>query len=159
PHRVLALRTHGPQHDLDVLVGVAKRPLQHRYVSSVGDCLVLLGLDRYGAQPRLPRLALAELALDVRIVQDLVPFAIERQHLAGTKSPLLDDAVIIQLDSADFGACDDESLRGDLVAAWPQAVAIERRPDVATVGEGERSWTVPRLDHRRVIAIERLRGG
>ncbi len=43
---------------------------------------------------------------------------------------------------------------GDDVARRPQAVAVERRADLAAVGEGDRRRPVPRLHQRRVIFVE-----
>ena len=43
---------------------------------------------------------------------------------------------------------------GDDVARRAQAVAIERRADLAAVGEGDRRRPVPRLHQRRVVFVE-----
>ena len=43
---------------------------------------------------------------------------------------------------------------GDDVARRAQAVAVERRADLAAVGEGDRRRPVPRLHQRRVVFVE-----
>ena len=43
---------------------------------------------------------------------------------------------------------------GDDVARRPEAVAVQRRADLAAVGEGDRRRPVPRLHQRRVVFVE-----
>ena len=50
---------------------------------------------------------------------------------------------------------DDEVVVGDDVARRPQAVAVERRADLAAVGERHRRRAVPGLHQRRVVLVER----
>ena len=90
------------------------------------------------------------------VVQDPVLLEVERKHLAGPQAALFDDTVVVQLDRSDLRAGHHQTFGGHLVAARSQPVTVERGADVATVGECQRGRTVPRLDDRRVIAIERL---
>ena len=55
---------------------------------------------------------------------------------------------------AHFGGEHDEVVVGDEIARGPQAVAVERRADLAAVGEGDRGRAVPRLHQRGVIFVE-----
>ena len=48
----------------------------------------------------------------------------------------------------------DAVVLGDEIARGPQAVAVERRADLAAVGEGDRGRAVPRLHQRGVIFVE-----
>ena len=104
--------------------------------------------QRVAHDPRAPRSFGRQLALELVIVQDLVAFEVQRQHLPWSEATLLDDAVVVELDRPDLRACDHQAFGGDLVAAWPQAVP--------TVRKGEAGWPVPGLDDRGVVAIEVL---
>src|SRR5216683_3140747 len=99
-----------------------------------------------GDDPRLPRPLRGERAFEIAIMQDLVPLEIEGKHLPRPEPGLFDDAIVVQLNRADLGAGDDQTLGGDLVATRPQAIAIERGADEATIGERQRGGTVPWLD-------------
>ena len=55
---------------------------------------------------------------------------------------------------AHFGGEHDEVVVGDEIARRAQAVAVERRADLAPVGEGHRGRAVPRLHQRGVIFVE-----
>ena len=55
---------------------------------------------------------------------------------------------------AHFGRHHDAVVAGDEIARRPQAVAVERRADLAAVGEGDRRRAVPRLHQRGVIFVE-----
>ena len=79
---------------------------------------------------------------------------IDEQHLAGLQAPLGDDAVLGNGQHAHFGGEHEEAVVGDEVARRPQAVAVERRADLAPVGEGHRRRAVPRLHQRGVILVE-----
>jgi len=106
--------------------------------------------------PRPPRSLGRELALQLVIVQDLVPFKIEREHLSWPEATLFDNPVVVELDRPDLRASDDQALGGDVVAARPQAVAVECGANVATVRKSEAGGPVPGLDDRGVVAVEVL---
>ena len=55
---------------------------------------------------------------------------------------------------ADLGGEDHEVVVGDNIARRPQAVAIQRRADLAAVGERHRRRAVPGLHHRRMVFVE-----
>src|SRR6266851_2025411 len=109
--------------------------------------------------PRLPGSGGCQATFEIAIVEDLMALQIEGKHLPRAKPALFDNAIVVQLDRADFGPGDDQSFGGDLVATWTQAISIERGADEATVGERQPGWTVPWLDDRRVVTIERLHVG
>jgi hypothetical protein len=57
---------------------------------------------------------------------------------------------------AGFGRHDDEVVVGDDVARRAQAVAVQRRADLAAIGEGNGGRAVPRLHQRGVVLVEGL---
>ena len=79
---------------------------------------------------------------------------IDEQHLAGLQAPLGDDLLFRRRQHAHFGGEHDQAVVGDEIARRPQAVAVERRADLAAVGEGHRRRAVPRLHQRGVILVE-----
>src|SRR5258708_28894773 len=125
-------------------------------VSSKGVLFADICQVMAGSSPLTPRSGIGEGLLDVLVVQDQVAFEIQRKDLTWSEAALLDDAVVVQLNRADFGAGDDEAFGSNLVAARPQAIAIQRGADEATIGERQPRWAVPRLDHRRAEPIQGL---
>src|SRR5712691_976517 len=99
--------------------------------------------------PRLPWSFSREIGFDLTVVENLVAFEIEGKHLARSESAFFDDPIIVQFDRADFGARDDQTFGGDLVATRTQAVAIERGADKATIRKRQRRGAVPRLNDGR----------
>ena len=89
-------------------------------------------------------------------MQDQVSFEVEGEHLAWSEPTLFDDAVVVELDRPDFRAGDHQALGGDLVAARPQAIAVECGANVATIRKGETGRPIPGLDDRGVVAVEVL---
>ena len=79
---------------------------------------------------------------------------IDEQHLARLQAPFGDDLLLRNRQHAHFGRHHDEIVVGDEIARRPQAVAVERRADLAPVGEGDGGRAVPRLHHRGVIFVE-----
>jgi hypothetical protein len=87
------------------------------------------------------------------------PFHVDQQHPARLQPPLLDDAFLRDRQDAGFRRQDDAVVVGDDVARRTQAVAVERRADLAAVGEGHRGRPVPRLHQGGVVLVERLAVG
>ena len=79
---------------------------------------------------------------------------IDEQHLARLQAPLGDDGLFGHRQHAHFRGEHDEVVVGDEIARGPQAVAVERRADLAPVGERHRRRAVPRLHQRGVIFVE-----
>ena len=85
---------------------------------------------------------------------DAVLFEIDQQHLARLQAPLGDDRLLRHRQHAHFRRQHDEVVVGDEISGGPEAVAVERRADLAPVGEGDRRRAVPRLHQRGVIFVE-----
>jgi hypothetical protein len=67
---------------------------------------------------------------------------------------LRDDLLFRNRQHAHFRRHDDHVVVGDEVAGRAQAVAVERRADLAAVGEGHGGRAVPRLHQRGVVFVE-----
>ena len=93
-------------------------------------------------------------ALQFIVVDDASLLQIDQQHLARLQPPLLDDFVFGNVEHAHFRRHHDVIVIGNDIARRPQAVAIECRADLATVGKRHRGRPVPRLHQRRVILVE-----
>ena len=98
--------------------------------------------------------ASASVALDLVVGDDAALLEVDQQHLARLQAPLLDDRLLRDRQHAHLGGEHDEPVVGDEVARRAQAVAVERRADLAAVGEGDRGRAVPRLHQRGVILVE-----
>ena len=79
---------------------------------------------------------------------------IDQQHAAGLEAPFGDDLLFGNRQHAHFRGHDHEAVVGDEIARRTQAVAVERRADLAAVGEGDGGGAVPRLHQRGVIFVE-----
>ena len=93
--------------------------------------------------------------LEFEIVDDAPLIEVDQEHLARLQAPLLDDLLIGNRQHAGFRGHDHVVVVGHQVTRRTQAVAIERGPDLAPVGEGHRRRAVPGLHHRRVVFVER----
>ena len=100
-------------------------------------------------------MALGERRLELFVRNEPALLEVDQQHLARLQPPLGDDVLLRDRQYAHLGCHDDAVVAGDEIARGPQAVAVERRADLAAVGEGDRRRAVPRLHHRGVVFVER----
>ncbi|EXI75851.1 MAG: hypothetical protein AW07_00779 [Candidatus Accumulibacter sp. SK-11] len=112
-------------------------------------------LDVDPAEPVLVRSGTSEGVLQLGIIDDPSLLEIDEEHLARLQAPFLDDPLLGNRQHARFRRHHHEVVVGDQVAGRTQAVAVERGADLATIGESDRRRSVPRLDHRRVVLVER----
>ena len=80
---------------------------------------------------------------------------VDDQHLAGAQAVVDDDLRRVEIEHAGLGREHEQPVARDLVAARPQAVAVERRAGLAPVAERDRRRAVPRLEHAGVELVER----
>ena len=105
-------------------------------------------------QPRTIGMGACQLVLHLGVGDDAALFEIDEQHLAGLQAPFGDDLFFRDRQHAHLGGHHHETVVGDDVAGRPEPVAVERRADLASVGEGHGGRAVPRLHQRRVIFVE-----
>ena len=155
----LAGRGHRREQHRQVLLRIAEGLLaiEQRDVGARGarlDGLEVLQDDLGVLQPGAIGIGARQRLLDLAVGDDAVLDQIDQQHLARLQAPLGDDLFLGHRQHAHFGRHDDEIVVGDEIARGPQAVAVQRRADLAPVGEGDRRRAVPRLHHRSVIFVE-----
>ncbi len=157
--RLLALRRHHGEHHPQVFLRVAERLLavEHGHLRrgrrrGLGQ---LLERNARAVDPLSIGLRRRERALQLVVVDDPALLQVDQQHLARLQPPLPDDLSLRDVEHADFGCHDHVVVVGDDVARRTKAVAVERRADLATVGERHRSRAVPRLHQRGVVFVER----
>ena len=156
----LAGRGHRRHQDGDVFLGIAEGllPIEQRQVGAhaLGRGIrQFLQHDLGAVEPGAVGMALGQLRLDLVVGNEAALFEVDQQHLAGLQPPLGDDGLFGNLQHAHFGRHDDAIVRRDEIARRAQPVAVERRADLAAVGEGDRGRAVPRLHDRGVIFVER----
>ncbi|MEY9791221.1 hypothetical protein ABIE77_005780 [Sinorhizobium fredii] len=159
--RFLTGRRHRRHQQLGVFLAVAKGLLavDQRHVAAQRAGLDRLQVfeDQLGVvEPPAVGMLAGKRRLHLLVGDDAALFHVDQQHLARLQAPLLDDLVLIDRQHAGFRRHDDAVVVGDDVAGRTQAVAVERGADLATVGEGDRRRSVPRLHERRVIFVECL---
>jgi hypothetical protein len=97
-----------------------------------------------------------DLGLDRVVGDDFALFHVDQQHAARLKPPLLDDLLFRYRQHAGFRRHDDEIIVGDDIAGRTQTVAVERRADLAAIGEGNRCRAIPWFHQGSMIFVERL---
>ena len=162
--RVVAVARHRLEEELRCPPGCSRRPAAGRAGSTgrsaragdrrLGRVRQLRELVLRLFQPRLVGVLGGELLLDLVVVDDAAFFEVDQQHLAGLQPPFADDLLLRHRQHAGLRGHDHMIVVGDDVARRPQAVAVERRADLAAVGEGDRRRPVPRLHQRRVVLVE-----
>ena len=156
----LAGGRHRRHQDVDVFLRVAERLLavEQRQIGAhaLGRRVrQFLQHDLGAAEPLAIGMALGQRRLDLVVGDQPALLEVDQQHLAGLQPPLGDDLLLGNLQHAHFRRHHDAVVAGDEIARRAQAVAVERRADLAAVGERDRGGAVPRLHHRGVIFVER----
>ena len=159
PGCLLAVLDHRLEDDLDVFLGIAEGLLAIEQRSRGSDamfvgCRHFVELDTNLLDPLAIWLGIGQGILEFLVVDDAALFHVDQEHLARLQAPLLDDLFFRNRQHARFGGHDHHVVVGHQIAGRTQTVAVERRADLATIGEGDGGGAVPRLHHRRVIFVE-----
>jgi len=157
---LLAALRHRRHQKLDALLRVAERLLQIEQ-ADVGlrrrrlrRQRQLGHLDLRALEPDLIRMAGGDLGLQFVVGNDAAFFQIDQKHLARLQAPFLDDVFFGNRQHAGFRRHDHRIVLGDEIAGRPQTVAVERRADLAAVGEGHGGRAVPRLHQTGMIFVK-----
>jgi hypothetical protein len=155
----LAGHRHRRHQDLGVFLGVAEGLLaiEQRHIGALRprlDRRQVLQHDLGALQPVLVGVGEAQRGLDLVVADDAALFEVDQQHLARLQAPLLDDALLGDRQHAELGGQHHEPVIGDEIARGTQAVAVERRADLAAIGEGDRGRPIPGLHQRGVVFVE-----
>ena len=92
--------------------------------------------------------------LDLLIGDNASLFQIHQQHLARLQTPLGDNFFFRHRQDTHFGCHHHQPVIGDKITCRPQSVAVECRADLAAIGKGHRSRTIPWFHQRCMIFIE-----
>ena len=140
--RLLARLRHRRELELEVFLRVAERLLAveqpHRRLERrrlLGVDLVEAhadALDPLGVGPRA-----GERVLELLVVDDAALLQVDQEHLAGLQAPLLDDALLRYRQHTRLRGEDHHVVVGDDVARRAEPVAVERRANLPSVGEGD----------------------
>ncbi len=157
--RFLAVVDHRLEDDLDVFLGVAEGLLaikhgSNRYLNLFSRCRQVVELYADFFNPLAIGLGVGQRVLEFLVVDDAPLFHIDQEHLARLQTPLLDNFLFRNWQDAGFGSHDHHVVVGHQVAGRTQAVAVERRANLAPVGKRHRRRAVPRLHHRGVVFVE-----
>ncbi len=95
-----------------------------------------------------------QFGLDLLVVDDPALGGVDQEHFPRLQPALLHHLVRGDVEDADLGGHDDQTVVGHPVAGRAQPVAIEHRADDRAVGEGDRRRAVPRFHQRRVELVE-----
>ena len=157
--RFLTGLAHRLQQDLDVLDAVTECLLAHQQRARVRGRHVVGGLElvevhRACPNPLAIRLRRAERALDGGVIEDPARRSVDEEEPPGFEAPLPGDTLLGHIEHARLGGHDHEPVLGHEVSRGTQAVAVERRTDDASVGEGDCRRTVPGLEQRPVKLVE-----
>ena len=159
--RLLALLRHRRHEDAQVLVRITEGllALQHGGVIRLRQLRRLRQLiERHQVllQPFAVRLRRGVALFQLGVVNDAA-FARIHQEDASRMQAFLDEHVLRRdVEHADLGGHDHQTVFRDVVARRTQAVAVENGADDAAVGEGDRGRAVPRLHQAAVIFVEGL---
>ena len=157
--RFLAGRGHRRHQHLQVFLRVAEGLLaiEQRQVGDrrdVGGAGQFFEHDLRALEPFLVGMALRQRRLELLVGNEPAFVEIDQQHLARLQPPLLDDVFFRNWQHAHFRGHDDAVVAGEQIARGTQAIAVERRADLAAVGEGHRGGPVPWLHDRGVVFVE-----
>ena len=156
----LAGHGHGRHQDRGVFLGVAEGLLavEQRHVGARGpgfNGLEIFEQDLGALEPFAIGMRGGEALLDLVVRDDAALLHVDQQHAAGLEAPFGDDLLFRNRQHAHFRGHDHQTVLGHEIARRTQAVAVERRADLASVGEGDGGGAVPRLHQRGVIFVER----
>ena len=147
------------QDHAQILVGVTEGPLSPKQGLGIGVVHArglgqLIDGDLVRLQPLGIGLARGQILFDFSVGNDAACDGIHQKHLAWLQSALFLDLLGSDIEHACFGSHDDQSIVRHDIPAGTKAVAIERRPDYATVGESNRRGAIPGFHHAGVVLVE-----
>ena len=166
PHgtdRVIPITPHGLQEEIEVFLRIAEslliaqqalgvlRALHRHFRRQAGQFLQLeLGV----LQPFSIGVFAGQLLLDFGIINDAPGIQINQQHAAWLQAPFVANAFLGDWQHAHFRCQHNLIIIGDDVARGAQPVAIQRRANLAAIGEGNGGRPIPGFHQRGMVFIE-----
>ena len=152
---LVGVRSHGAQEDRQLFAGEAGRNLAGRQVAVRRlDGLPGRDLTQTGCDPRAVGPPDAQVLLDRTIALHAAPGRIDGEDLAGAEPVPLHPGAVWKRNRPRFGRTNHEAALDDCITQRTKAVAIERGPHDAAVGEDDAGGPIPWLEQRRVVAVE-----
>ena len=157
--RLHAADCHGQDRIFNILVRVAKGRAQARALllaqrggggDGTGDVLKA----QYAPRPFAIGALGGEARLDRAIFQQFAGPDIGHEDAAGVEPPAARDARAFLMERAGLGGEDQPALVGEGAAQRAQAVAVQRGADHVAIAVQNGGGAVPRLHHRRIVAVE-----
>src|ERR1017187_2918259 len=110
--------------------------------------------DRPASDPLLVRMPPGQLGLASVVVEDLSRLSVDEQEPPGIEPPLLDDALLGDVEHARLGRHHHHPVVGHQVPCRTKPVAVETGANQPPVGEGDGGGTVPWLEKGGVEFVE-----
>ena len=157
--RLHAADCHRQDRIFNILVRVAKGRAQARALllaqrggggDGTGDVLKA----QYAPRPFAIGALGGEARLDRAIFQQFAGPDIGHEDAAGVEPPAARDARAFLMERAGLGGEDQPALVGEGAAQRAQAVAVQRGADHVAIAVQNGGGAVPRLHHRRIVAVE-----
>ena len=156
---LLAADGHGGDDHLQFLFRIAEGVLlaqQHLRVlgGDVAGGQQAAQFDPVVLDPVTVRALARDFGLDFAVGDDAVLLQVHQEHAPGLKASPAEDLVAGNVQHPGLAGHDHQAVAGDGVARGAQAVAVERRADVAAVGEHEGRRAVPRLHDGGMVLVK-----
>ena len=157
--RLHAADRHGQDHILDIFMRVSEGRAQARALrvaqrgggsDGAGDVLKAQDAPR----PFAVGILRGKARLDRAVFQQFAGLDIGHEDAAGGQPPAARDARVFLKERAGLGGEDQPPLVGQGAAQRAQAVAVQRGADHVAVAVQNGGGAVPRLHHRRIVAVE-----
>ena len=157
--RLHAADRHGQDHILDIFMRVSEGRAQARALrvaqrgggsDGAGDVLKAQDAPR----PFAVGILRGKARLDRAVFQQFARPYVRHEDAAGGQPPAARDARVFLKERAGLGGEDQPTLVGQGAAQRAQAVAVQRGADHVAVAVQNGGGAVPRLHHRRIVAVE-----
>ena len=157
--RLHAADCHGQDRIFNILVRVAKGRAQARALllaqrggggDGTGDVLKA----QYAPRPFAVGAPGGKARLDRAVFQKFARAHVRHEDAAGVEPPAARDVRAFLMERASLGGEDQPALVGEGAAQRAQAVAVQRGADHVAIAVQNGGGAVPRLHHRRIVAVE-----
>ena len=118
-------------------------------------CRHIIQLDAQVFDPLRVGLAVGQCGLDLFVIDHAALLKVDQKHLAGLQTPFAHDLVLGYRQHAGLRSHDDQVVVRHAIAGRPKAIAVQRRADLAAVGEDDGGRAVPGLEHGGVVLVKR----
>ena len=166
PHgtdRVIPLTPHRLQEEIEVFLRIAEslliaqqalgvlRALHRHFRRQAGQ---FFQLKLRILQPFSVRMFAGQLLLDFGIINDAPGVQVNQQHAPWLQAPFVANAFLGDWQHTHFGCQYHLVIIGDDVTRGAQPIAVQRRANLAAIGEGNRRRAIPGFHQRGMVFVE-----